>query len=212
MRARLQGLVNEVIGYGMGAAVNRGLGIVVACIYPILLNRDEYGRLDVIFSVPALLTVVFLVGFDSALTRFFYEHQDIMQRKRLVSTAFYTVMSFTLPGIGILLIMSKPLAMWLYGEPRYVLYFRLALIAMPFVMANSIQMVVLRLERRVHIYNLIAAGNLIISGLIGISCIMVFKIGVAGVLIGFIAGYMASSVIGIFINRHYLSSDRKSVV
>jgi O-antigen/teichoic acid export membrane protein len=112
MRAGVQGLVNAVIGYGMGAAVNRGLGIVVACIYPILLNRDQYGRLDVIFSVPALLSVVFLIGFDSTLARFFYEHENLAERRHLVSTAFYTVLSFTLLSVGILLLLSKPLALW----------------------------------------------------------------------------------------------------
>ena len=108
MRPGLQGLVNEVIGYGMGTAVNRVLGIVVACIYPILLNRDEYGRLDVIFSVPTLLVGVFLIGFDSTLARFFYEQEDAIQRKRLVSTALYTVVSFSLVVVGILLIVSRP--------------------------------------------------------------------------------------------------------
>jgi O-antigen/teichoic acid export membrane protein len=193
--------MNEVIGYGMGAAVNRGLGIVVAGIYPILLNRDEYGRLDVIFSVPPLLMVLLLIGFDSTLARFFYEQEDTIPRKRLVSTAFYTVMSFTLLVVGVLLALSKPLALWLYKDPRYVLYFRLVLAAMPFVMANSIQTVVFRLKRRVHTYNLIAAGNLVISALIGITSILIFKIGVSGVLIGFMAGYVASSAVGIFINR-----------
>jgi|WetSurSiteA1Bulk_404760.scaffolds.fasta_scaffold07370_3 O-antigen/teichoic acid export membrane protein len=205
MRAGVQGLVNEVIGYGMGAAVNRSLGIVVACIYPILLNRDEYGRLDVIFSVPALLSVVFLLGFDSTLARFFYEHEDVAQRRRLVSTAFYTAISFTLLSVGILLLLSKPLALWLYGEPQYVLYLRLVLAAMPFVLAHHLQIVLFRLDRRVHTFNLITAGLLILSALIGILSILIFKVGVAGVLIGYIVGHIATSAIGIFINRRHLS-------
>ncbi len=205
MRSGVQGLVNEVIGYGIGAVVNRGLGIVIAFIYPILLNRDEYGRLDVIFSVPPLLFLLFLIGFDSTLARFFYEHEDIAERRRLVSTAFFTVIGFTLLSVSVLFMVSGPLALWLFGEPQYVLYFRLVLAAMPFALAHVIQTAILRLDRRIHTYNLISAGHLILSALVGILSILIFKIGVAGVLLGFILSNAATSVIGIFLNRRYLS-------
>jgi O-antigen/teichoic acid export membrane protein len=204
MQTRLQGLVNEVIGYGMGAAVNRGLGVIIACIYPILLNKDEYGRLDVIFSIPALLTIVFLAGLDSTLARFYYEREDGAERRQLVSTVFCAVMSVTIITVAILLTASKPLAQWLYGDPRYILYFRLALVAMPFVMANGIQSAILRLNRQVRVYNIIAAANLILSALVGISSILAFRIGAEGVLIGFVAGYVASSIAGMIVNRRSL--------
>jgi O-antigen/teichoic acid export membrane protein len=209
MRTRLKGLVNEVIGYGMGAAVNRGLGIVIACIYPLLLNKDEYGRLDVIFSIPTLLTLVFLAGLDSTVARFYYEHEDEAERRQLVSTVFYAVTGGTLITVGIMLGASRPLAQWLYGDPRYIFYLRLALIAMPFVMANGLQSVLLRLNRRVRAYNMLAAANLIIAALVGIFSILVFQIGAEGMLIGFIAGYVASSIAGMIINWSDLTAAPK---
>jgi O-antigen/teichoic acid export membrane protein len=204
MQISIRTLVNEVIGYSVGAAVNRILAIFVACIYPILLSRDEYGRVDVIFSVPNLLSVVFFIGLDTALARFYYEHEAEAQRRSLVSTVFYTVMGFTAIAVGILLVVSKPMALWLYREPRYILYFRLALIAMPFAMASSMQSVVLRLERRVHAFNLITIGNLVTASAISISCILLFKIGAAGMLIGFIAGSIATAAAGMYMNRRQI--------
>jgi O-antigen/teichoic acid export membrane protein len=197
--------MNEVIGYGMGAAINRGLGLLVAFIYPLLLSRDEYGRMDVIFSAPSLLSILFLIGLDSALARFFYEGEDATRQKSLISTAFYYALGITLLSVGILLIASRPLALALYNDPRYVAYFRIVLVSMPFLISCHMQMAVLRLERRVHVYNAIIATNLIISALTGILCILIFHIGVTGIMIGFLAGYIATSLITLFINRQYLS-------
>lgn len=205
MRASLQGLITEVIGYGLGAVVNRFLGIIVACIYPILLTQAEYGRLDVIFSIEGLFVVVFYLGLDTALSRVYYETDDVVQRRRLVSTVFYSLMSFTVGSVIILLIFSKPLALWLYEDPRYISYFRLALISMPFAIANGVQLVVLRLERRIYAFNLIMAGNLSVAAIVGIGSILLFKYQAAGVLIGFIAGHLVLSIVGCILNRQALA-------
>jgi O-antigen/teichoic acid export membrane protein len=206
MRVSLQGLANEVIGYSIGAIANRILGIVVACIYPILLSQDEYGRLDVVFSIETLLLVILFLGFDAALSRFYYEQTDVIQRRQLVSTVFYSVMSFTLLSVGILLAVSQPLALWLYKDPRYILYFRLALISMPFMLANGVPLVVLRLERRIRTYNFLMAGNLATASLVGIASILAFRIGAAGVLIGFLTGHVVTCSIGIYLCRRSLFS------
>ncbi len=206
MKTGVQSLVNEVVGYGMGTALNRAIGLIIALIYPILLSRDEYGRMDVIFSVPSLLVVLFLVGFDSTLARFFYEPGELLPRKRLVSTAFYAALGIAVLISGILLAAARPIALSLFNDPRYVLYFRIVVTAMPFLIASHINLVVLRLERRVQLYNLILAGNLVLSAVIGIFSIRLFHIGVTGVLIGFLTGHVATSILATIINRRYLSA------
>ncbi len=200
----LRKLAYDVVGYGLGAAINRVLGIVVAGIYPIFLSRDEYGRLDVVFSVTHLLFIVFFLGLDAALARFYYEHEDLESRRRLVSTVFLIVMGFTVTAVAVLLVFSGPLALWLYGQTRYILYLRLALAAMPFMMANGVQLVVLRLERRVRAFNCLMTANLVTASVIGIGSILLFKIGAAGMLAGFIAGGVATSVAGMILNRRIL--------
>jgi O-antigen/teichoic acid export membrane protein len=194
IRDAMQGLVNQVAGYGVGAVINRGLGIVVACIYPILLNKDEYGRLDVIFTVIPLLSAVFGIGLDSALSRYYYEHEDPIQRRQLVSTVFCTVMASTVSIIAALLLVSRPLSLWLYIDPRYIPYFRLMLTGMPFAMCHHTSMAVLRLERRIKAFNVLMAVNLITAALAGISSILIFHLGTAGVLVGFIAGNMTTAL------------------
>jgi len=205
MKTGVQSLVNEVVGYGMGSAINRAIGLTVSLIYPIFLNRDEYGRMDVIYSVPYLLTVLFLLGFDTTLARFFYEQDGILSRRRLVSTAFYTVTGFSILIVCILLLTARPVALALYEDPRYILYFRLVVAAMPFIIVEHLNLGVLRLERRVHLHNLMVGFNLIVSALIGIGSILLFHIGVTGVLIGFLVGHMATGIITTIINRQYVT-------
>jgi O-antigen/teichoic acid export membrane protein len=206
VRDAMQGLVNQVAGYGVGAVINRGLGIVVAGIYPILLSKEEYGRLDVIFTVMPLLSAVFGIGMDSALSRYYYEHEDPVQRRRLVSTVFCTVMALTISTIAALLLVSKPLSLWLYIDPQYIRYFRLMLIGMPFAMFLNTSMVVLRLERRIKVFNVLMAANLITAALAGIASILLFHLGTAGVLVGFIAGNLTTAFASIWFVRREVTA------
>jgi O-antigen/teichoic acid export membrane protein len=202
----MQRLVNQVAGYGVGAVINRSLGIVVAGIYPILLSKEEYGRLDVIFSLISLLTVVFCLGLDSALSRYYYEQEDPVQRRHLVSTVFCTALGFALPAITIMLVVSKPLSLWLYGEPRYVLYFRLMLCGMPFAICHFVAMTVLRLQHRIKTFNVLMVTNLVVAAASGISSILLFHLGTAGVLVGFITGYVVTSLASMWLVRHEITS------
>jgi O-antigen/teichoic acid export membrane protein len=206
-RVSLQGLVNQVAGYGVGAVLNRILGIAVACIYPMLLSKDEYGRLDVIFGAGNLLVVVFHLGLDSTLPRFYYECEEEGRRRHLVSAVFCTAIGFTLVVVGILLLLSKPLALWLYEEPRYVPYFRLMLCGMPFALIHSISMVVLRLQKRIRAFNVLMAANLVMAAVVGISSILRFKIGAAGVLVGFISAYVVTGIAAIWMIRREVVSS-----
>lgn len=196
----LQGLINQVAGYGVGAVINRVLGIIVACIYPMLLSKDEYGRLDVIFSLTSILAVVFYLGLDALLPRFYYEYEG-ERRKKLVSSVFYVVVTFTVVAIAILLLFSKPLSLWLYQDPRYIFYFRLMLISMPFLMANSVSLLILRMQARIRIFNVLMAANLVLAAIFGVFSILGFNMGAAGVLIGFIAGNAATGILGVWLVR-----------
>jgi len=138
---------------------------------------------------------------DTALARFYYEPKEEAERRRLVSTVFCSVMGLTLAADGILLLFSRRLALVVYGDHHYISYLRLALAAMPFVMANGVQMVVLRLERQVRVFNLIMIFNLLVSSSIGIASILLFRIGAAGMLLGFIAGNLTTAVAGMVYNR-----------
>ena len=202
----LQGLLEQAAGYGIGAVINRVLGIAVACVYPMLLSKEEYGRLDVVFSLAGLISLILSLGMDAALSRFYYEHNDTAQRRGLVSAVFYSVGGFAVFASVMLFWSSKPLALWLYADPRYIPYLRLALVGIPFGVAQSIQLAVLRLERRIKIFNLIMAANLAIAAVLGISSILSFKIGAAGVLIGFTGANIATFVAGAWILRSELAS------
>jgi len=200
MQTTLRRLGEDVIGYGIGAGLNRLLGLVVAVIYPLLLSRAEYGSLDVVFSLTALLALVLFLGLEHGLVRFYYEDDDLIRRRRLVSTVFYAVTAVTLGVTAAMLVFSRPLALRLYDDPRYIAFLRIALAGMPFAMVNGVQLLVLRLERRVRAFNLLAAANLALAALIGIGGIVLLDWGAAGVLVGVAVANAAAALAGTTIN------------
>ena len=200
MQVSLRQLAKEIAGYGLGQGIVRVLGLAVALIYPRLLSQPEYGSVDVVTGFIALLVLILFLGLDAGLSRYYYEDQETHRRRDLVATAFCTVLTVVLPVIGLLLIVSRPLALALYVDPKYVLYLRIALIIIPFNQVHSFQMLLLRLNRRVKAYNVLAFTNQLVAAVVGIGSILIMGLGVTAVLLGLLAGYMVTSTIGTLLN------------
>lgn len=199
-QASLWRLLKEVIGYGLGLSVTRVLGVIIAFIYPVLLSQTEYGSLNVVLSLNGMLSLLLFLGLDVGLPRLYYEREDPAWRGRLTAAVFYTVMAVTLVVVGLMLLLSRPLALLLYVDPRYVLYLRLVLLIVPFNLANGVQLLVLRLEQRIWVFNALSIANLVISAAVGVFCILVLQLGTAGVLVGVLAAYTVTATAGIIVN------------
>lgn len=199
-QASLWRLLKEVVGYGLGVTITRMLGVVVAFVYPILLSQSEYGAVNVVLSLTALLALLLPLGLDVGVARLYYEREDDLWRGRLLTTAFYAVMVTTLATTGLMLVFSRPLAELLYGGPAYLPYLQLALLSMPFSMANNVQLLALRLKRQIWVYNALTLTNLVVSAVTGIACIVIWHLGPAGVLVGVLAAYAVTATAGIMVN------------
>lgn len=71
--------------YGGGAALSKAFGLIT---FP-LLGRyffvEDYGTIDVFTALASLLTIVLMLGQDSAVARFFYEDPEADRRAQLIS-------------------------------------------------------------------------------------------------------------------------------
>ena len=194
-------LAADVAGYGFGLAIQRAFGILVPLVYVSILTRGDYGALDAVLSIAPLLALVVFLGVDVALPRLYFERRDERWRRRLVATAFYVVGMSTLAMIGMCAVFSRPLALLLYDDPAYVPLFRLVLLSLPFSLMHGFQMTVLRIKRRIAIFNVLATTNLLVAAGVSIYAVTVWRMGAAGVLCGIVAAYAVTAVAGAVLNR-----------
>ncbi len=69
---RKRGLISQILSFGAGEGIARGLNWLLMAILPVFLtSTEEYGRVGLIVSLELLVANVSLVGMDRAVLRFY---------------------------------------------------------------------------------------------------------------------------------------------
>lgn len=116
MRHHLKQLLGDTAIYGISSIVTRMIGVFLVPIYARLLLPSEYGIIGLITTTFLLLNLVVSCALDNAVARWFFDTEEVEERKKLFSTWF----SFYLLGtsvIALLMIMlSAQFAQVLIGS------------------------------------------------------------------------------------------------
>lgn len=201
MRGHLRRLTRQTFGYGIGAAVSRFAGVVLVPIYTRVLSPADYGTWGVINTVSTILSLLVFFGLDAAMARFYFETDDPEQRRRLVGTAFWTVMAWTIVLIGLAFAATPLIAAQVLGQAAYEPYLRLALLTIPFSVLQWMQLFMLRIRFALVRYNALALGNLALGAGMSVLLAAGLGYGLRGIFLGILIGYASTSLAGWWINR-----------
>jgi len=105
VRQKLSFLAKDSLLYGGAAALNKAFALIT---FPILawnLSVEQFGTIDLFNTLITLLTIMIVMGQDSAVARYYYEHTDENSRRDLISQslAFQILTSTGLVPIAIIL-------------------------------------------------------------------------------------------------------------
>ena len=131
---RLGFLLKDAALYGLTTALTRLMGLITLPLLTKSLAPEQYGLID---SLSVLLAVV--VGFctfgqDSAIARMFYDTEDHEQRRRIVSQGLFIQLAFALPMTLLLLAGHGVVLRVFYGSAPYARELLLAVLAIPATM------------------------------------------------------------------------------
>ncbi|HWQ13423.1 MAG TPA: lipopolysaccharide biosynthesis protein [Roseiflexaceae bacterium] len=204
MRSNLIHLARQTVGYGVGMAVSRLAGVILAPIYTRVLSPADYGAWGVINTVLTIVALLALFGVDVAWARLYFETEDAHKRRRLAGTAFWSALVWTIGLVGLALGAAPAVAEQLLGRSAYTPYLRLALLTVPFSVLHALQLFMLRLRFALVAYNVLALGNLVLGA--GLSVLLAGGLGygLRGIFLGILAGYACTSLAGWWINRHMI--------
>lgn len=128
---RLGFLLKDTALYGLTTAVTKLMGLITLPILTKLLTPEQYGLIDSLSVLLAVVIGVCTLGQDSAIARFFYDTEDAQERRQIVSQGLVIQLVFALT-VSLLLIAGHRL--WLsklYGSDRYAPELFLALLSIP---------------------------------------------------------------------------------
>jgi len=205
---RLKFLLQDTVLFGGAAAISKAFALLT---FPLLARHfsvEDYGVLDYFMVLGGLLAIFLIFGQDSAVARFYYEHEDIETRKQLISQSLI----FQLACVVLIL----PL-LWLYSDwwtgllittTNRVFLFKILLLQLPFLLLINFSQNLLKWTFSRTRFLTMSLGGTFVQVSLLLVALLVFDVGIEGVLLVSLATSTMFGALGIFFVRKWLAFPR----
>src|SRR5919206_4464400 len=113
----LKGLFRHSAIYGLGSIVARILGVLLLPLYTRYLSPGDYGLIETLVALSAVLAALVAQGMKSAFFRFYFDSDEEARRLLVVRTAFWYVMAAATAVLVAGVALSGPIS-WLLFHTR----------------------------------------------------------------------------------------------
>src|SRR5256886_78103 len=107
---QIKRLASQSLIYGLGGLISRFLSLLLLPLYTSYLHGRDYGRVETLTALTAVLVVVLRLGISSAFFRYYFDSTDWEHRVRVVRTSFWFTMGSATFGLAAAWIAAEPIA------------------------------------------------------------------------------------------------------
>ena len=188
MIERLKELLRHSAIYGLGSIVARVLGVLLLPLYTRYLSPSDYGLIETLVALSAVLTALVAQGMKSAFFRFYFDSAEPERRHLVVRTAFWYVMAASTAVTAVGIALAPQISSLLFGTHGHRGLVVAAFIGL-WAALNYEQMTSLfRVEPRSTAYVAATLANVGITIAATVLLVVVFDKGPLGVLVGNFTG------------------------
>jgi O-antigen/teichoic acid export membrane protein len=186
--AQLRRLAKHSAIYGLGGLVSRILAVLLLPLYTSYLSATDYGRVETLVALTAILVTLLRAGISNAFFRFYFDSDEHDERLRVLRTAFW----FTIATSTLGLALGWALAPWIaellnLGSNQDGLV-RAAFVGL-WAQMNYEQLTALfRVEERSAAFVAASLANVVLTIATTVALVVVFDQGPLGVIVGNFTG------------------------
>jgi O-antigen/teichoic acid export membrane protein len=184
--------------YGIGGLMSRFLAVFMLPLYTSYVSAGDYGRIELLMSVMAVLVVVVRGGANFGFIRFYFLDQDPEYRRRLVRTVFWAQMTYSTVAMTLCILFASQIANWLgvawvpgkhlQGSGTSLV---IATAVLLWVNVNYAQLTNLfRAEKRSVAFTFATLLNIGITVPLTVILVVVYREGPLGIIVGNLSGTM----------------------
>jgi O-antigen/teichoic acid export membrane protein len=202
--ARLKELLRHSAIYGLGSIVARVVAVLLLPLYTRYLTPSDYGLIETLVALSAVLTALVAQGMKSAFFRFYFDSAEPERRHLVVRTAFWYVLAASSAVLVAGIALAQPIS-WLLFDTRTHDELVIAAFVGLWAAINYEQMTSLfRVEQRSTAYVTATLTNVALTIAATVLLVVVFDRGPLGVLVGNLTGTLLVYVALLFYNRRAL--------
>jgi O-antigen/teichoic acid export membrane protein len=174
--------------YGLGGLVSRFVALLLLPLYTRYLTPADYGAVETLVALAAILATVLRLGIASAFFRFYFDSADAAHRLRVVRTSFWFTMAMATLGLVVGLILAEPISNWLFDTGDHTTLVRASFVLL-WAQMNYEQITSLfRVEERAVAFTIATLVNLAVTVAATVLFVVVFDWGATGVVAGNFTG------------------------
>lgn len=178
-------LVGAAALYAAAGIAQRGLGFLLLPLYTRLIDPAEYGVLELLNAVAAVVFGVLTLGLVSAINKCY--HRDCpspADRQSLLSTAFLVDLPFIALGAVVLVAAAGPLSRWLVGQEGAEGMMALVGLTGALSSAGTLVLASLRAQERALAFGILTLIQFLAAAMLNVLFVATFRMGVQGILWG----------------------------
>jgi O-antigen/teichoic acid export membrane protein len=181
-QSRIKSLAGDTMIYGSFTIIGRFLTFLLTPLYTNYLTQLEFGDITYIFSLIAIINVIFSFGMEPAFMRFF-KPDDYEHNKKVFTLSYFSIIGLASIIISILLIFSDFFSAYITDLPdRNTIFLYSALIPLLDAMM-MVPYALLRMTRRAKRFAYTRFILIIIAVALNILFVVIFRFGAKGVLL-----------------------------
>jgi O-antigen/teichoic acid export membrane protein len=201
---RLKELLRHSAVYGLGSIVARVVAVLLLPLYTRYLSPSDYGLIETLVALSAVLTALIAQAMKSAFFRFYFDSAEPARRLLVVRTAFWYVLAASTAVLVAGVALAQPIS-WLLFHTRSHDGLVIAAFVGLWAAMNYEQMTSLfRVEQRSTAYVAATLTNVALTIAATVLLVVVYDRGPLGVLVGNLTGTLLVYFALLAYNRHAL--------
>src|SRR6266487_70953 len=181
---RLKELLRHSAIYGLGSIVARILGVLLLPLYTRYLSPGDYGLIETLVALSAVLAALVAQGMKSAFFRFYFDSAEEERRLLVVRTAFWYVLAAATAVLVLGVSLARPISWLLFGTNDHAGLVVAAFVGLWAAMNYEQMTSLFRVEQRSTAYVAATLANVGITIAATVVLVVVFDKGPLGVLVG----------------------------
>src|SRR5215216_116039 len=113
--SRIRELLHHSAIYGLGSIVARVIGVLLLPLYTRYLTPADYGLIETLVALSAVLTALVAQAMKSAFFRFYFDSVEPERRLLVVRTAFWYVLAASTAVLIAGVALADPISWLLFG-------------------------------------------------------------------------------------------------
>lgn len=198
-------LIQDSAVYGIANALVKAIGFITLPLLTNHLSVAEFGRVDYFLVMQGFLTVSMVLGFDSAMARFFYDSADINFRRQVIVQSLLVQLFISFLTISAVLLSSiNNIFNWsFYNENKSL--FLIVLLQSPIMILINCAMGILKWTFRRTAFLMMTLGFAIAQALVWYVALSSFDVGPVGILSMSFATSLLFAIVGVISIRQWFA-------